>query len=78
MIDFQLKYSYLKKTLEVKLHSKSVCDSCPLVCLSAGSGDKLGDIPRTCLQITKMKPADLKPLHTILFDRPGKVQTSAI
>ncbi|XP_071058891.1 LOW QUALITY PROTEIN: protein DEK [Pseudochaenichthys georgianus] len=37
-----------------------------------GSGDKLGDIPRTCLQITKMKPADLKPLHTILFDRPGK------
>ncbi|KAJ4918271.1 hypothetical protein JOQ06_002044 [Pogonophryne albipinna] len=37
-----------------------------------GNGDKLGDIPRTCLQITKMKTADLKPLHTILFDRPGK------
>ncbi|XP_034534420.1 protein DEK isoform X1 [Notolabrus celidotus] len=38
-----------------------------------GSGDKLGDIPRTGFQITKMKPADLKPLHTILFDRPGKM-----
>ncbi|XP_024917147.1 protein DEK isoform X2 [Cynoglossus semilaevis] len=38
-----------------------------------GSGDKLGDIPRTNFQITKMKPADLKPLHTILFDRPGKM-----
>ncbi|XP_034082105.1 protein DEK isoform X2 [Gymnodraco acuticeps] len=37
-----------------------------------GSGDKLGDIPRTCLKITKMKTADLKPLHAILFDRPGK------
>ncbi|XP_039886894.1 protein DEK isoform X3 [Simochromis diagramma] len=38
-----------------------------------GSGDKLGDIPRTSYQITKMKPADLKPLHAILFDRPGKM-----
>nr|XP_020512867.1 protein DEK-like [Labrus bergylta] len=40
-----------------------------------GSGDKLGDIPRTGYQITKMKPADLKPLHVILFDRPGKMAT---
>ncbi|XP_072249551.1 protein DEK isoform X2 [Leuresthes tenuis] len=40
-----------------------------------GSGDKLGEIPRTGYQITKMKPADLKPLHTILFDRPGKMAT---
>ncbi|XP_028280876.1 protein DEK [Parambassis ranga] len=40
-----------------------------------GSGDKLGDIPRTNFQITKMKPADLKPLHAILFDRPGKLAT---
>ncbi|XP_023126283.2 protein DEK [Amphiprion ocellaris] len=40
-----------------------------------GSGDKLGDIPRTSYQITKMKPADLKPLHAILFDRPGKIST---
>lgn len=40
-----------------------------------GSGEKLGDIPRTGYQITKMKPADLKPLHAILFDRPGKMAT---
>ncbi|XP_030249317.1 protein DEK isoform X1 [Sparus aurata] len=40
-----------------------------------GSGDKLGDIPRTGYQITKMKPADLKLLHAILFDRPGKIAT---
>lgn len=45
---------------------------------SSGSGDKLGDIPRTNFQITKMKPADLKPLHTILFDRPGKVGTAGL
>nr|XP_040021145.1 protein DEK isoform X2 [Gasterosteus aculeatus aculeatus] len=38
-----------------------------------GSGDKLGDIPRTGHHITKMKQADLKPLHAILFDRPGKM-----
>ncbi|XP_034029815.1 protein DEK isoform X2 [Thalassophryne amazonica] len=38
-----------------------------------GGGDKLGDIPRTNYLLTKIKPADLKPLHTILFDRPGKV-----
>lgn len=42
----------------------------------SGSGDKLGDIPRVNFQINKIKPADLKPLHAILFDRPGKVQTS--
>lgn len=41
--------------------------------LLSGTGEKLGDIPRTCYQIAKMKPADLKPLHAILFDRPGKV-----
>ncbi|KAL6109860.1 dek [Pungitius sinensis] len=40
-----------------------------------GSGDKLGDIPRTGHHITKMKQADLKPLHAILFDRPGKMAT---
>lgn len=40
----------------------------------SGSGEKLGLIPRTGYQITKMKPADLKALHVILFDRPGKVQ----
>ncbi|XP_056142117.1 protein DEK isoform X1 [Lampris incognitus] len=40
-----------------------------------GGGDKLGDIPRTNYHIGKMKPVDLKPLHTILFDRPGKMAT---
>ncbi|KAM6967638.1 protein DEK [Aplochiton taeniatus] len=40
-----------------------------------GGGDKLGDIARTNHNITKMKPVDLKPLHLILFDRPGKVGT---
>ncbi|XP_029928687.1 protein DEK [Myripristis murdjan] len=40
-----------------------------------GGGDKLGDIPRTNYHIGRMKPADLKPLHTILFDRPGKMAT---
>uniref|UniRef100_A0A8P4KR76 DEK proto-oncogene n=1 Tax=Dicentrarchus labrax TaxID=13489 RepID=A0A8P4KR76_DICLA len=40
-----------------------------------GTGDKLGDIPRTGYQISKMKLADLKPLHIILFDRPGKMAT---
>nr|XP_046255524.1 protein DEK isoform X2 [Scatophagus argus] len=40
-----------------------------------GSGEKLGDIPRIGYQVTKMKPADLKPLHAILFDRPGKMAT---
>uniref|UniRef100_A0A3B3BDM3 DEK-C domain-containing protein n=1 Tax=Oryzias melastigma TaxID=30732 RepID=A0A3B3BDM3_ORYME len=40
-----------------------------------GAGDKLGDIPRTSYQINRMKAADLKPLHSILYDRPGKVST---
>lgn len=44
--------------------------------LLLGTGEKLGDIPRTWYQIAKMKPADLKPLHAILFDRPGKVGAS--
>ncbi|XP_061910764.1 protein DEK-like isoform X1 [Entelurus aequoreus] len=43
--------------------------------IGEGSGDKLGDIPRTNLQINKLKPDDLKPLHVILFERPGKVST---
>ncbi|XP_068180923.1 protein DEK isoform X2 [Antennarius striatus] len=38
-----------------------------------GSGEKLGDVPRIGYQITRTKPADLKPLHAILFDRPGKM-----
>ncbi|XP_054638416.1 protein DEK-like isoform X6 [Dunckerocampus dactyliophorus] len=43
--------------------------------IAEGSGDKLGDIPRTNFQISKLKPADLKPLHAILFERPGKMAT---
>ncbi|XP_046887981.1 protein DEK [Hypomesus transpacificus] len=38
-----------------------------------GKGDKLGDIARANHQIGRMKPPDLKPLHKILFDRPGAV-----
>jgi len=53
------------------------CDlNCVCVAMVTGSGDKLGDIPRTGHQITRMKAADLKPLHFILFDRPGKVRGS--
>nr|XP_061789058.1 LOW QUALITY PROTEIN: protein DEK-like [Nerophis lumbriciformis] len=39
--------------------------------IAQGSGDKLGDIPRINFQIAKLKPENLKPLHTILFERPG-------
>ncbi|XP_055020175.1 protein DEK [Boleophthalmus pectinirostris] len=38
-----------------------------------GNGEKLGDIPRTCHQLNKMKPVDLVPLHSLLFDRRGKL-----
>ncbi|MEQ2218496.1 hypothetical protein XENOCAPTIV_003967 [Xenoophorus captivus] len=38
----------------------------------SGSGDKLGDIPRTNYEINKRKADELKLLHSILFDRPGK------
>uniref|UniRef100_A0A8C5GAA0 SAP domain-containing protein n=1 Tax=Gouania willdenowi TaxID=441366 RepID=A0A8C5GAA0_GOUWI len=37
-----------------------------------GKAQKLGDIPRTNFHISRMKVVDLKALHTILFDRPGK------
>ncbi|PWA28662.1 hypothetical protein CCH79_00019831 [Gambusia affinis] len=37
-----------------------------------GGGDKLGDIPRTNYEITRRKAEELKLLHAILFDRPGK------
>lgn len=37
-----------------------------------GSGEKLGDIPRVGLQLNKMKPDNLVPLHSLLFDRRGK------
>ncbi|KAJ0000617.1 hypothetical protein NQD34_012459 [Periophthalmus magnuspinnatus] len=38
-----------------------------------GSGEKLGDIPRTSHRLNKMKPVDLVPLHNLLFDRRGKL-----
>ncbi|XP_038137135.1 protein DEK [Cyprinodon tularosa] len=37
-----------------------------------GGGDKLGDIPRTNYEINRRKADELKLLHSILFDRPGK------
>ncbi|KAK5618778.1 hypothetical protein CRENBAI_011669 [Crenichthys baileyi] len=40
--------------------------------IAVGSGDKLGDIPRTNYEINKRKADELKLLHSILFDRPGK------
>ncbi|XP_010883561.1 protein DEK isoform X2 [Esox lucius] len=40
-----------------------------------GSGDKLGDIARVNHQLGKLKVPDLKPLHIILFDMPGKIAT---
>ncbi|XP_051922704.1 protein DEK-like [Hippocampus zosterae] len=41
--------------------------------IAQGSGDKLGDIPRINFQIGKLKSEELKPLHAILFERPGKM-----
>ncbi|XP_035991523.1 protein DEK isoform X1 [Fundulus heteroclitus] len=40
--------------------------------IADGGGDKLGDIPRTNYEINKRKAEELKLLHAILFDRPGK------
>ncbi|XP_047217931.1 protein DEK [Girardinichthys multiradiatus] len=40
--------------------------------IAVGRGDKLGDIPRTNYEINKRKADELKLLHSILFDRPGK------
>ncbi|XP_066539189.1 protein DEK isoform X2 [Hoplias malabaricus] len=38
---------------------------------SIGQGDKLGDIPRVNHAIGRLKAPLLKPLHKILYDRPG-------
>lgn len=40
---------------------------------SIGHGDKLGDIARVNHAISKLKAPQLKPLHKILYDRPGTV-----
>ncbi|KAK7886012.1 hypothetical protein WMY93_025633 [Mugilogobius chulae] len=41
--------------------------------IADGCGEKLGDIPRILHKLNKMKPVDLVPLHSLLFDRRGKV-----
>ncbi|XP_049585742.1 protein DEK isoform X4 [Syngnathus scovelli] len=67
------KKSVARLDLQAPKHKelKITQDPPPTVC--AGSGDKLGNIPRTNFQIGKLKSEDLKPLHTILFERPGKM-----
>lgn len=40
---------------------------------SIGKGDKLGDIPRVNHAIGRLKAPLLKPLHKIIYDRPGAV-----
>ncbi|KAG9276143.1 protein DEK isoform X1 [Astyanax mexicanus] len=40
---------------------------------SIGKGDKLGDIPRINHAIGRLKAPMLKPLHKIIYDRPGAV-----
>ncbi|TTA40568.1 Succinate-semialdehyde dehydrogenase, mitochondrial [Bagarius yarrelli] len=42
---------------------------------SIGHGDKLGDIARINHAIGKLKAPQLKPLHKILYDRPGAVSS---
>lgn len=87
-LDFQVPKQKEKLRIGDGQSSTQTALCCCVVCLCvcgralpvsastfSGSGEKLGDIPRTGYQITRMKPADLKPLHAILFDRPGKVGT---
>ncbi len=38
-----------------------------------GQGEKLGDLPRVEFMLGRTKSDDLKPLHKILFNRPGSV-----
>lgn len=42
---------------------------------SIGKGEKLGDIARVNHAIGRLKAPLLKPLHKILYDRPGAVST---
>ncbi|KAL7874776.1 hypothetical protein SRHO_G00057460 [Serrasalmus rhombeus] len=42
---------------------------------SIGKGDKLGDIARVNHAIGRLKAPQLKPLHKILYDRPGAVSS---
>lgn len=60
-----------KKTVErldIQVPKKAVKLS-----IGEGSGEKLGDIPRIGFQLNKMKPDVLVPLHSLLFDRRGKL-----
>lgn len=43
---------------------------------SVGKGAKLGDIARINHSIGKLKVDLLKPLHKIVYDRPGTVRFS--
>lgn len=58
-----------KKTVQ-RLHF-SVAKPKERVKIEQGRGDKLGDIIRVAYFIGKMKVEDLKPLHKVIFDRPG-------
>ncbi|XP_061737788.1 protein DEK isoform X2 [Nerophis ophidion] len=83
--ELSAKETFLKSTGDVIVEGKRAKKSVDRLDFQApkhkeltigeGSGDKLGDIPRTNLQINKLKPGDLKPLHVILFERPGKIST---
>ncbi|KAG5857049.1 protein DEK [Anguilla anguilla] len=63
----------LKKTVQ-RLDS-SVAKPKERVKIEQGRGDKLGDIIRVAYFIGKMKVEDLKPLHKVIFDRPGAAST---
>uniref|UniRef100_W5MFJ4 Protein DEK n=1 Tax=Lepisosteus oculatus TaxID=7918 RepID=W5MFJ4_LEPOC len=43
--------------------------------IEAGKGEKLGDIERIKYFIGKIKTHDLKPLHKLLYNRPGAEKT---
>ncbi|XP_030637035.1 protein DEK [Chanos chanos] len=43
--------------------------------IESGRGDKLGDIARVNHHIGKLKAPQLKPLHKILYDRPGAMSS---
>ncbi|KAM4711392.1 protein DEK-like [Anableps anableps] len=40
--------------------------------IADGGGERLGEIPWTSFQVRRRMPEELKLLHSILFDRPGK------
>lgn len=61
----------VKKTVErLDIQAPKKADK---LSIGEGSGEKLGDIPRIGFQLNKMKPDVLVPLHSLLFDRRGKL-----